>query len=256
LNKDQLTVATITWARNQDEEQLMGGAMGRLAQEELPTFITDGGSVQPFMDYLHSFPHFRVLERDKPGVLAQTRRSLNAAYETGHPFILYTESDKEWFFQNQLRDFIAQAPSDKEVGVVLAARSPASFATYPPSQQYAETVSNHLCTESFGIETDYFYGPCILHRDLVPYLELVQSDIGWGWRPFICGIAQRLGYSIVPLITDLPCPPGQREDSQTERLHRLRQLSQNIQGLVLALSLPDDQLNAAPSTPPTNAGAA
>jgi hypothetical protein len=34
---------------------------------------------------------------------------------------------------------------------------------------------------------------------------------------------------------DLPCPPDQREDDLAERVHRLRQLSQNLQGVVLAL---------------------
>ena len=41
-----------------------------------------------------------------------------------------------------LHDFMARAPSQSQVGVVVAARSTAIFGTYPASQQYTETVIN------------------------------------------------------------------------------------------------------------------
>lgn len=43
-----------------------------------------------------------------------------------------------------------------------------------------------------------------------------------------------LGYSVECVVRDLPCPPCQREDDPRERLYRMRQLSQGVNGLVRA----------------------
>jgi hypothetical protein len=66
---------------------------------------------------------------------------LQATLQLGGDYILYTESDQQGFFEWGLRDFMARAPSQSQVGVI-AARSAASFGTYPASQQYTETVIN------------------------------------------------------------------------------------------------------------------
>jgi hypothetical protein len=67
---------------------------------------------------------------------------LQAALPLGRDYILYTESDQQGFLEWGLRDFMARAPSQSQVGVVVAAPSAASFGTYPASQQYTETVIN------------------------------------------------------------------------------------------------------------------
>ena len=54
---------------------------------------------------------------------------------SGRPFVLYTEPDKEMFFAEHLRDFVDRA-SGRDGGVVLAARSESSFASFPPVQRY------------------------------------------------------------------------------------------------------------------------
>ena len=238
MDKPDLSIATMTWARNEKEDTLLREAMRCLAEVEMPVAITDGGSGRSFIDYLKSFPNFAVFASEAPGVFAQIKRSLQAAGERGARFILYTESDKELFFKRQLSDFISQAPSDDQVGVVLASRSADSFRTYPRSQQYTEGVINHLCAEITGQQGDFSYGPVIINRALVPYLELVKEDIGWGWRHFIFGLAHRLGYRLIHWEADLPCPQAQQGDNRQELIHRMRQLSQNVQGLVLSTSIP------------------
>lgn len=242
MDKGEVSIATMTWARDEAESKLLRETMHCLAEGKLPVFITDGGSGQRFIDYLNSFPNFQIFESDKPGVFAQTRRSLKAANDAGTRYIFYTESDKKLFFEQTLREFISQAPSDGQVGVVFLSRSAESFSTYPEMQRYTEAVINHLCAGMVGLQADYSYGPMLINRALIPYLELVKEDIGWGWRHYIFGIAHRLGYQVVPWIADLPCPPEQQEDSPQERMHRMRQLSQNVQGLVLSMSIPDQQL--------------
>lgn len=242
MNKDDISIATMTWARNEEEEKLLREAMRYLAEERMTVFVTDGGSGPSFVDFLSSFPNFQILKSDAPGVVAQTKRSLKAAYNLGTKYIFYTESDKDLFFSNKLREFLSDAPNDDQVGVILASRSAESFSTYPESQRYAESVINHLCARIVGEQGDFVYGPLILNRALIPYLELMKEDLGWGWRFFIMVIAKRLGYRIIPWVADLPCPPEQQEDSQMELIHRMRQLSQNIQGLVLSTTIPETQL--------------
>jgi hypothetical protein len=128
--------------------------------------------------------------------------------------------------------------------VVVASRSAASFATYPTSQRYTETVINQPVGQIIGQHGDFSYGPMLIHRALIPSLEFIEEDIGWGWRHYILGIAHRMGYSIVQWTRGLPCPADQRADSRAELGHRMRQLSQNLQGLVLAMTI-----SQAPMTP-------
>jgi len=237
MNINKVAVATITWARDAQEEQLLRASLQYLAKLEIPVFITDGGSNSSFLRFLAEFPHFQVSQAATKGVWAQARSSLQAAYQSGAAFILYTEPDKQNFFQHALPRFIAAAPEHDPVGVVLAARSEAGFATFPTFQRTTETTINQCCAEIMGHPIDYTYGPFLLNRNLVPYLSLVQEDIGWGWRPYTFGVAHRLNYEVTYSVEDFACPEEQREDTPLERIYRMRQLSQNIQGLVLSTSV-------------------
>ena len=244
MDRSEIAVATMTWARDAAESELLRASLAELAALGMPVAAADGGSGAEFVEGARALRNFRVLEVEKPGVVAQTTLSLRAAAEEGRPYILYTESDKGWFFRERLAEFVAAAPAGAGVGVVLAARSPASFETYPASQRYCESVINRLCAETTGAEADYSYGPLIVARELLPCLEHVGADVGWGWRHFLFGAAHRLGYRVVTWIADLPCPEAQREDTPAERLHRMRQLSENVRGLALALSIPEENLSA------------
>jgi hypothetical protein len=121
------------------------------------------------------------------------------------------------------------------VGVVLASRSPESFATFPEFQRHTETTINRCCAEALGFEADFTYGPFLLNRALVPHLKRADEHVGWGWRPYAFGTARALGYRIRQVEMHLPCPSEQREDDEAERLYRVRQLAQNIQGLLSSL---------------------
>ena len=87
--------------------------------------------------------------------------------------------------------------------------------------------------EVTGKEYDFTYGPFLLNRQLVPHLQKVKEDIGWGWRAYLFVLAHRLGLTLDAFIDDFVCPPDQRDDDQKERIYRMRQLEQNIRGIVL-----------------------
>ena len=237
MDKHNIAIATMTWARDEQEERLLREAITHLAGEKIPTFVTDGGSKPDFVSFLRNFPGFQVFAADAPGVFPQSRQSLRAAADSGAGFVLYTEPDKKLFFDNKLREFIAGAPAGDHVGAVLASRSEESYATFPPFQRYTESVINRLCAEFVGEEADYTYGPFLINRALMGYLDLLEDNVGWGWRPFIFAAARRAGYSIVHSVNDFPCPPEQQEDNPAERIYRMRQLGQSINGLVVSTTV-------------------
>jgi hypothetical protein len=234
MNISDLVIATITMARNLPEETLLRASLTKLAALNIPVYVTDGGSGPEFVEFLRILPNFTLLTTDAKGVWAQARTSVLAASADQKPFILYTEPDKADFFQQHLPTFIANAPVGKEVGVVLASRLAAGFNTFPAFQQTTETTINQCISEVTGQAGDYTYGPFIFNRELGSYLEWVQEDIGWGWRPYVFGLAHRLGFTLTHLEGDYLCPPDQRADNANERLYRMRQMVQNIQGLLLS----------------------
>lgn len=242
MDKNRIAIATMTWGRDEREESLLRESLSILAQAEIATFVADGGSRREFLQFLRNFSNFHTFDAASSGVFPQVKHSLRAAARSEADFIFYTEPDKNFFFESKLLDFFAAAPPDENVGIVLAARSTDSFATFPEFQQYTETVVNNLCAEIISEQGDYTYGPFLFNRKLAGYLNLANDNLGWGWRPFLFSMAKRKGYKIVRLENDYPCPLEQREDSQSERIYRMKQLSENIEGLVLSakISLPDD----------------
>jgi hypothetical protein len=236
MDNREVAVATMTWARDEAEERLLRESLPVLADFGAPVFVTDGGSGGPFLDFLQSLPRFRVFEAGAPGVWPQARTSINAAADTNAArFILYTEPDKRDFFRDGLREFVAEAQAADDVGVVLASRSAESFATFPEFQRHTETAINRCCAEALGVEADFTYGPFLLNRALVPRLSHAADEIGWGWRPYAFGAARAEGYRLLHVERHRPCPPEQREDDGAERLYRVKQLGQNIQGLLGSL---------------------
>lgn len=234
MHLKDISIATITWARDAAEEALLREALQHLAALQLPVFITDGGSNSDFTSFIQSFPQFTLVPRQGKGLWLQVASSLQAAHQSGSPFILYTEPDKMEFFHQYLRGFLQQAGCDPQTGVVLASRSPGAFATFPHFQQSCETTINFCTAEVTGRAFDYTYGPFLFNRNLVPFMQQVQHDVGWGWRPYLFCLAHRLAYRMDEISGEFECPPNQRGDDATERIYRMKQLSQNIEGVVLA----------------------
>lgn len=234
MNRQELSIATMTLVRDDEEDQLLRTSMEALAAFGIPVYITDGGSPPSFLEFLRRFPHFTLVDAAANGLFAQVMHSLSAAYASGTPYILYTEPDKILFFQGGLSSFLDRAQPDEKTGILLASRSDAGFGSYPAFQQMTETAINNCCTEVTGRPLDYTYGPFLLNRRLVTYLGQVREDPGWGWRPYTFGVAHHLGLTLQEFRGDFHCPPGQQQDSPKERIYRMRQLEQNIRGIVSA----------------------
>ena len=226
-----IAIATITWARSPADEVVLTRALTVLLGLGLPTAIADRGDTPSFTQRLGELHGARVSVPTRADLVEQVRCALAIAAAFERPWLLYTEPDKEAFFQRGLRDFIARAPLDDNVGIVIAGRSDESFATYPPMQRYTEGVANHLCESVIGASGDYFYGPFLFRRTLLPALGTMEG-LGWGWRPYAFHAAARQGLGVAHVTGDFPCPVDQRDEGARDRAHRMRQLSQNIVGLL------------------------
>lgn len=234
MDKSLISIATITLVRDEAEGRLMRESLQQLASLEIPVFITDGGSDSSFINFLKSIPQFHLSQANVKGVWAQAKNSLLEAFNSGSEFIFYTEPDKFNFFRQHLATMLDAIETDEQTGIYMASRSDAAFATFPPFQQMTEKTINNCNAEVIGKNVDYTYGPFLLNSKLIPFLDLVQEDIGWGWRPYIFGIAKRLGYQVETFISDFYCPEDQREENAKERIHRMKQLQQNVTGIVLS----------------------
>ena len=232
MQTSQLSIATITWARDGDEEKLLREALTQLSLLQIPVFVTDGGSGRSFVKFLYSLPNFTVVAATGKGLWKQVQSSLNTTLCTSCKYVLYTEPDKLDFFKYRLPAFIAQAK--EEEGIVLAARTADAFASFPSFQQTTETAINFCITEITQQPYDYTYGPFILNSKLIPFFNNLPVDIDWGWRPFAFCVAHKLGCSIQEIKADNYCPVDQRNDYAKERVYRMKQLYQNIKGVVLS----------------------
>jgi hypothetical protein len=234
MKTNDLFIATISWARNDEEEKVLRTSLKQLAELDVPVCITDGGSTDSFIEFLHSTPHFTV--RQAKGLWPQARLSITTAMESGAQHIFYTEPDKLEFFSEHLNKML-DAIEIKKGDVVLASRSDKGLSSFPAFQQMTETTINNCCKEVIGKEMDYCYGPFLFNSNLAPCLKLLDDTIGWGWRPFLFATAHRLGFTVKNFEGDFTCPPDQQTDSETERVYRMKQLTQNINGLVQAATL-------------------
>jgi hypothetical protein len=234
MKTNELGIATIAWARNDEEEKILYASLKQLAALNMPVYITDGGSSDRFVEFLRSFPHFVV--RQAKGLWPQASLSITTAIEYGAQFIFYTEPDKFEFFSTHLKQML-DGIEKENAGVVLASRSEKGFLSFPSFQQMTETAINNCCKEVIGKEMDYCYGPFLFHSKLAPYLKSLDTNIGWGWRPFLFAIAHRLGFAVKNYEGDFVCPADQQQDNETERIYRMKQLTQNINGLIQAATM-------------------
>lgn len=234
MHTHEVCVATITRARDLDEEGLIGRTLRALTAQGFPTVAADGGSRPDFVRELSGIPNLTVIAAAQPGLIGQIKASVRLAQARGTRHILYVEADKDRFVSGPMKGFLAAVPADDDAAIVLASRTAASFATFPPFQRRTESAFNAVAASIFGVDADFLYGPFVMNGTVAALVETVAPDLGWGWRPFVFAVAHRLGHRIRIIEGDYACPPEQVEEHDADRLHRLRQLGENIKGLVEA----------------------
>jgi hypothetical protein len=69
-------------------------------------------------------------------------------------------------------------------------------------------------------------------RALLAVVGRLSHHLGWGWRPATFAAVRRQGGPLTHVEGDHFCPPDQRDEDGAEREHRIRQLGQNLLGLL------------------------
>lgn len=233
---NSISVATITRARDPREERLITRTLHALSNLGLPVVVADGGSPAAFLDGLSRIPELMLTPPDHPGLVGQIKASVRMARESGSAYVLYLESDKELFVSGPITNFIESAIAEPDTGVILASRSRRSFETFPPFQRRTESAFNNVASDVIGLAADYLYGPFLMEHSVAAHVEGIGEDLGWGWRPFIFATTRRLGRCVRAIEGDYVCPSDQANEDDEDRLHRLRQLRQNIDGLTRAVA--------------------
>lgn len=231
-------VSTITLAHSPHEEKQIIDSLGLLSKLDLPVVVCDGGSPDSFLNQVKKINGVIITPQPSGGLLNQVRESLNRAAGI-YPYVFYTESNKFAFFNDQLSFFLDEANKiikRSHPGVIVTSRSPESFSTYPPFQRQTETFINMLLAEFLGATelVDYSYGPRIIDSGLIPYLNQVTTDFGWGWMSYIVLMAKKINKEIKTVNFNLPCPKNEQGETEKDKIFRLRQFNNHISAILEA----------------------
>jgi len=227
-----VAIVTMTWARTRDEEELLLHSLRIVATLGFPIALADREGRREFVDELARLPHSVVVAAGERGLVPQIKAAFDGAGRYTPDLLLYTEPDKAVFFAGAAAQVVERGLRVGVPALILASRSTASVATFPPMQQYTESVVNRLTGELIGERGDYSYGPFLMPRQLLPVVATLPGQLGWGWRFAIFRAAHREGIAIEHAVGDLPCPLEQRHEGEKEREYRIRQLGENLLGLV------------------------
>jgi hypothetical protein len=237
MDLTQISIATITLARNSKEELDLRKALVVLSKIGPPIVVADGGSQKSFIDFLRA-QNFTVCTAKVKGLVSQVKAGLKTAdRKFGKPFILYSEPDKLPFFEKGLSDFVKAIRPNENFGMAFASRNRRSFQTFPKGQQHAETAMNEFTELLIGRKSDYCYGPLLVSATHAELAQDSPNDLGWGWRFFLLGKMMKARRAVQQVERYFPCPKNQRSESKADRIYRLKQLHQNLQGLFLGLEL-------------------
>src|SRR5687767_13475060 len=96
-----VAVATMTRARSPEETDRLIKALTALHRVGLPVYAADAGSDETFLRALSSLPNIQILRTDA-NLVDQVRTFIQQAAGTGVDLVLYSEPDKQVFFETHL----------------------------------------------------------------------------------------------------------------------------------------------------------
>ena len=94
MKTEEVTIATITWARNAEDERLLRDSLRSLTALGAAVVVADGGSSDGFLEDLQRLPKTKAFRAERPGVVAQSQASLKAALTHGTKFLLWRPDKK------------------------------------------------------------------------------------------------------------------------------------------------------------------
>lgn len=225
--KSKMAVATVSWARTEEEKHLILATMKELDKLGLPVILTDqSDSKFPLFDDAKKLKNFQVFMEDN--LDSKVKNSLSKAAEIGE-IVFYTESDKLNFVRDHAKSFIDKSLKNLS-GISLAARLPKNFQKVPEYQMIMERfladTFGFLSGKSFGGD---FYGPRIIPSSLVKYLDQLDENIGFGWQAYLLAVAHRLNLPIKIFSFDVLSPDDVQKNKELV-LFRMKQAIAELKG--------------------------
>jgi hypothetical protein len=228
-------IATMTSARNEREAALLGASIEQLGNLGLPLYAADAGSTAAFTERARRITQLEIWQAGTT-LVQQIKACFRRALQADHGVVLYTEPDKKEFFESGAVSFLEAAETFHADAICIAARNQEGFATFPPGQRSCERAFNDLADNALGITPDLLYGPLVLDLEFaVPCLDEAPDDLGWGWRTYVIARCVLAGKRVSNVTAPFCCPLEQRIENRQDRVYRLTQLKQNVEGLRLAL---------------------
>lgn len=235
-----ITVATMTWVRDAEEQARVHAGLVRLAERfTVVAANREADAIPGALHELAGLENLTVIPTRQPGLVGQVRTAFAEAARHGAAWILYTEPDKPEFFRDHLDAFLDRAArtAGPATAAVIAGRSSARLADLPVVQREAEGLINAWTGRFTEEPGDYSYGPFLLAASGAEWVQTAGDDLGWGWRHYVFGLCRRHHRPIVHVIGDYPSPPA-AGDPKREDLLRQRQLVENVRGLLQAQLTP------------------
>lgn len=90
MTNSEIIIATITWARDEQESNWLSRAIEALASHALPVIVADGGSRVDFVNSLKQYPNiiFQPYQlTSHPRLLGQVKSALSAASELNPRYV-------------------------------------------------------------------------------------------------------------------------------------------------------------------------
>lgn len=228
--KPEISIATFSWARTADEKVIVLRALKKLASFGLPVTVVDQARSRfPLEREAGKIKNIRLFKLNKHGLDSQARKSFQEAAKLGD-YIFYTESDKLDFIENHAERFLKEFYKNPR-GMLLPARSKASFLRYPIFQQEMERFLWKAISALLNIKmNDFSYGPRIFPAFLLPYLSNVNEEINFGFQTFLLAINHRLQLPLRIIKFDAMGPKDVQKGSELIA-YRIRQLEDELRGL-------------------------
>lgn len=229
FKKNKIAIATLTLARTKLERDIIFKTQAALSQLGYPLVIAD--------HFNSPFSLVKKLKQlDNVSVIAgvdfnsRVRKSFLKAAQLAD-CILWLESDKLEFAKLYVQDFINYWLKNP-AGILVPARTKASFSKYPKYQQKMEKFLWYSAAQLLNTRVvDLTYGPMIFPSMLVKYLLKSQSPIDFGYHySFLTAVNCRLGQPLKAISYKITPPQDVQKDDELI-LFRMQQVKNWICGL-------------------------
>ncbi len=212
---DDLVFATATWARTQEEGEIIFSGLTSLSKFGAKIVVGDKSiSDFPLAEKLSEISNISVIPG---GALDDQRRKVCLEAAKMGKNIFWLESDKKYFIENELKRILSKGLLNGHIVVPFPDKH--SFDAYPAFQKEIENFLNKMIGLYIPGDKHFTYGPMLFPSELVKYMEMSKKELGWGINIFfaIIGFARGMRVDCIEVTV-----PHDHDVQEGELLRRFR----------------------------------